>query len=347
VAVSGPADLPERFASVAELEDFLSQPPPDLIAELATVRGDILLLGVAGKIGPTLARMAKRAAPDKRVVGVARFSDPGVRDGFERAGVETIACDLADRAAVAALPRLDNVIYMAAMKFGASGNPALTWAMNVHVPAIVAETFHASRIVAFSTGCVYPFVPVTGGGASEETPALPPPGDYANSCVGRERMFEYFSGRLGTAGRMLRLNYAIDMRYGVLHDIATKVRDGVPIDLGMGHVNVIWQGDANAVSLRTLARTTRPTSPLNVTGPETLEVRQLAKEFARRFGRPARFIGEEAPTGWINNAARMLREFGPPRVPIERMLDWTADWLARGMPSHGKPTRYEVRDGQY
>ena len=339
--------VPERFTSVAHLEEFLSQPTPELARDLASVAGDILVLGVAGKMGPTLARMAKRAAADRRVVGVARFSDMAVRTGLEQAGVETIACDLLDRSAVEALPKLPNVIYMAAMKFGASDNPALTWAMNVHVPAMVAEIFASSRIIAFSTGCVYPFVPVASGGATEDTPAGPPPGEYAWSCLGRERMLEHFSARLGTPGRLVRLNYAIDMRYGVLHDIAAKVLGGETLDLTMGHVNVIWQGDANAVALRCLAHTTAPTSPLNVTGPQTLSVRWLADEFARRFGRSAQLTGSEAPTGWLNNAARMVAEFGPPKVGIEPMLDWTADWLLRGLPSHGKPTHYEVRDGRF
>jgi nucleoside-diphosphate-sugar epimerase len=339
--------LPDRFASVAALEDFLSEPTPELAGDLARVDGDILILGVAGKMGPTLARMAKRAAPDKRIVGVARFSDAATRARLEQAGIDTMQCDLLDRHAVEALPRLDNVVYMAAMKFGASGDPALTWAMNVHVPAIVAETFAASRIVAFSTGCVYPFVPVDGGGATEEVPPVPPPGDYANSCAGRERMFQHFSARLGTAGRIVRLNYAIDMRYGVLHDIASKVRDGEPIDLAMGHVNVIWQGDANAVALRCLARTTRPTTPINVTGPETISVRWLAEELGRRLGRAPKLTGSEASAGWVSNAARMVAEFGPPRVPLARMMDWTADWLERGMASLGKPTHYEVRDGRF
>ena len=341
------AHLPDRFESVAALEDFMTEPTPELVADLAALNGDILILGVAGKMGPTLARLAKRAAPKKRIVGVARFSDPGVRRSLDQAGVETIPCDLLDRRAVEALPKLDNLVYMAAMKFGASGDPALTWAMNVHAPAIVAETFAASRIVAFSTGCVYPFVPVDSGGATEETPPVPPPGDYANSCAGRERMFQHFSARLGTAGRIVRLNYAIDMRYGVLHDIATKVRDGQPIDLAMGHVNVIWQGDANAVALRCLARTTPPTTPINVTGPETLSVRWLAEEFGRRFGCVPKLTGSEAPPvgsatprAWWPSSAR-------PRVPLARTIDWTADWLARGGASLGKPTHYEVRDGRF
>jgi nucleoside-diphosphate-sugar epimerase len=339
--------LPAHFGTVGELEEFMTAPTPQLAADLANVPGDILILGVAGKMGPTLARLAKRAAPNKRVVGVARFSDPVVRSNLEKSGIETVACDLLERDAVAALPRLDNIIYMAAMKFGASGNRALTWAMNTHVPAIVAETFTAARIVAFSTGCVYPFVAVDGGGADETTPAIPPPGDYANSCVGRERMFEYFSARHGTPGRLIRLNYAIDMRYGVLHDIAAKVRDGSTIDLTMGHVNVIWQGDANDVVLRCLARTTKPTTPLNVTGASTLSVRWLAEQFGQRLGRQPEFIAREANTGWINNAGRMISEFGPVRVSIEHMIDWTADWIGRGMGSLGRPTHYEIRDGQY
>ncbi len=344
--MSAPA-LPDRFEDVAALEHFMTEPTAELVADLSALPGDIIVLGVAGKMGPTLARLAKRAAPHKRIVGVARFSDASVRAALERAAVETIACDLLDRRAVEALPKLANVVYMAAMKFGASDNPALTWAMNVHAPTIVAEAFPASRIVAFSTGCVYPFVPIAEGGATEATPAIPPPGDYAASCVGRERMFEHFSIRLGTPGRIVRLNYAIDMRYGVLHDIATKVRDGQPIDLAMGHVNVIWQGDANAVALRCLGRTTTPTTPINVTGSQIISVRWLAEEFGRRLGRAPKLTGAEAPLGWLSNPARMVAEFGQPRVPLDRMIGWTADWLSRGMASLGKPTHYEVRDGRF
>jgi nucleoside-diphosphate-sugar epimerase len=339
--------LPKRFESVEALEDFMTEPTPALVEDLARAPGDILILGVAGKMGPTLARMAKRAAPGRSVVGVARFSNAAARRALDRHGVETLACDLLDRAAVAALPRAPNVVFMAGMKFGATGNEPLTWAMNVHVPALVAETFAASRIVAFSTGCVYPFVPVESGGATEETPAVPPPGDYATSCLGRERMFSYFSALHGTPGRLFRLNYAIDMRYGVLHDVARKVRDGEEIDVAMGHVNVIWQGDANAAALRSLAHVTTPTSPLNVTGPETIGVRRLAEEFGRLMGRTPRIVGTEAGTGWLSNASRMVRELGEPRVPLPSMIEWTADWVAHDRESLGKPTHYEVRDGRY
>ncbi len=339
--------LPKGFDTVEALEDFMTQPSPELVADLARAPGDILVLGVAGKMGPTLARMAKRAAPERRVIGVARFSDARAREALERAGIEAVPCDLLDREAVQALPRCPNVVFMAGMKFGSTGQQALTWAMNVHVPALVAETFRDSRIVAFSTGCVYPFVPVDSGGPTEEVEAVPPPGDYAYSCLGRERMFQHFSDRHGTPGRLIRLNYAIDMRYGVLHDVALKVLNGEPIDLSMGHANVIWQGDANAAALRCLAHATAPTSPLNVTGPETISIRWLAQAFGRRFGREPVLTGTENTIGWLNNAGRMYAELGYPRVPLMTMIEWTADWLQRAMPTLNKPTHYEVRDGRY
>ena len=339
--------LPDRFESIEALEDFMTCPSDALVADLAKTPGDVMVLGVGGKMGPTLARMAKRAAPGKKVIGVARFSEKGLREELARSGVDTIAADLLDRTALETLPKAANIVFMAGRKFGAAGNVPLTWAMNVHVPAMVAEVFRASRIVAFSTGCVYPFVPVESGGATEDVPPIPPPGDYATSCVGRERMFEYFSAQHSTPGRLFRLNYAIDMRYGVLHDIGRKVRDGETIDLTMGHANVIWQGDANSVALRCLAHATTPTSPINVTGPETFEVARVATEYGKLLGKTPKFTGKPAPTGWINNAARMVKEFGAPSVPLPKMIKWTADWLARDMTTFDKPTHYEVRDGQY
>jgi len=335
------------FENVEALEDFMTQPTPELAADLARTEGDILVLGVGGKMGPTLARMAKRAAPARRVIGVARFTEKGLRARLEGWGVECIACDLLDRAALERLPRAPNVVFMAGHKFGAAGNAAFTWAMNVGVPYMVAEAFRDSRIVVFSTACVYPFADVTGKGASESAPTLPPPGDYATSCVGREKAFEYGSLKYGTRARLVRLEYAIDMRYGVLHDVASKVHAGKPVDVTMGHVNVIWQGEANEQALRLLAHCTAPATPLNVSGAEVVRVRSLAAEFGKRFGKVPVVTGTEAPTAWLvdTHAARQL--LGKLRVPLSRMLDWQADWIARGGASLGKPTHFETRDGKY
>ena len=339
--------LPERFADVAALEDFMTAPGAELAADLARADGDIMVLGVGGKMGPTLARMAKRGAPGRRVLGVARFSERGLRERLESWGVECIACDLLERAALERLPKAKNVVFMAGHKFGASGHADFTWAMNVAVPFMVAETFRESRIVAFSTACVYPYVDVGGGGAKEELPAAPPPGDYANSCVGRERMFEYGSRKYGTPGRLMRLSYAIDMRYGVLHDVAASVLAGRPVDLTMGYVNVIWQGDANAQALRLLARCTAPTSPINVTGPERTSVRWLAEQLGARLGKTPILAGREAPTAWLMDTGEAQRLLGAPRVALPKMIDWVADWVARGMPSLGKETHFSTRDGQF
>jgi nucleoside-diphosphate-sugar epimerase len=342
-----PPALPQRFADVEALEDFMTAPSAALEADLARVPGDLMVLGVGGKMGPTLARLAKRADPKRRVIGVARFSEKGLRAKLEAAGVECIACDLLDRAALERLPRAPNLVYMAGYKFGALGNPELTWAMNAGVPMWVAETFRASRIVAFSTICVYPYAATSGNGATEATPAQPPAGDYAWSCVGREQMFVFGSRRWGTPGRLVRLSYAIDMRYGVLHDIAASVAAGRALELTMGYVNVIWQGDANEQALRLLAHCTTPASPLNVTGPHKSSVRWLAHEFGKRLGRTVRLSGREADSAWIVDTSAAQQLLGAPRVPLESMLDWTADWVARGGPSLGKETHFDVRDGKY
>ncbi|MFA7437636.1 NAD-dependent epimerase/dehydratase family protein [Castellaniella sp.] len=340
-------DLPDRFATEAALDAYLSTPSRALVHDLDTTDGDLMILGAGGKMGPTLARLARNAlAPGRKVIAVARFSDPALQDDLARHGIDTIVCDLLDREALARLPQTPNIVFMAGHKFGAQQESALTWAMNSYVPALVGETFHQSRIVAFSTACVYPFVPVNGQGATEDSP-LSPPGEYANSCVGRERLLAYFSRRHQSPGRLFRLSYAIDLRYGVLADVAMKVWAGQPVDVTMGHVNVIWQGDANAQALRCLAKVTTPTSPLNVSGPETLSIRYLAEEFARRFDKPAHLTGAEAPTAWLVNTGEAEKLFGYPRIPVSRLLDWTTDWIRREQRLYGKPTKFESRDGQY
>jgi nucleoside-diphosphate-sugar epimerase len=338
--------LPETISDIAALDELLCRPSQALIDDLGTVDGDIMILGVAGKMGPTLAGLAKAALPDRRVIGVARFSDPATRAWLQARGIETINCDLLDESAVKALPKSANVVFMAGRKFGAEGDLSLTWAMNAHVPALVAQAFRNSRIVAFSTGCVYPFVPVDGKGA-DETLAPDPPGEYAQSCVGRERMFEYFSRQFATPGRLVRLNYAIDMRYGVLHDIATRILQNEQIDVSLGHVNFIWQGDASAQALRCLAHCDTPTSPINVSGREILSVRDLAARLGARLGREPVITGREEPTAWLTDTSQATKLFGLPIVDTEHLITWTADWVARSMPSLGKPTKYEVRDGRY
>jgi nucleoside-diphosphate-sugar epimerase len=338
--------LPDTIADIAALDDLLCRPSQPMIDDLAKVEGDVMILGVAGKMGPTLAGLAKAALPDRRIIGVARFSDPSVKDWLQARGIETINCDLLDEAALRALPQVPNIVFMAGRKFGAEGDLSLTWAMNAHVPALVAQAFSRARIVAFSTGCVYPFVKVDGKGADESV-APNPPGEYAQSCVGRERMFEYFSKQYSTPGRLFRLNYAIDMRYGVLHDIASNILQGTPIDVSLGHVNFIWQGDAAAQALRCLAHCDTPTSPINVSGHEILRVRDLAAKLGALLKREPVIVGSEQPTAWLTDTSQATKLFGLPIVDTERLIAWTADWVARSMPSLGKPTKYEVRDGRY
>ncbi len=336
--------------SEVELEERLSRPSPADVAFLRELEGDLLILGVAGKMGPSLARRARRAAEQagvrKRIVGVARFSNPRVRQELEAAGVETITADLLDDEQLRALPDFPNVIYMAARKFGTTGNEYLTWALNTYLPGRVADRFRRSRIVAFSSGNVYPLVPVLHGGPTEAT-APEPVGEYAQSVLGRERMFEYFSARYGTPVALLRLNYAIDLRYGVLADIARKVYERRPVNLAMGMVNVIWQGDANSVALRALGLCQSPPAVLNVTGPETVSVRSLARKFGERFGVEPVFEGTEAPTALLSDASRCHLLFGYPEVTLEQMIEWVSEWIRSGGVLWDKPTHFEVRDGKF
>jgi nucleoside-diphosphate-sugar epimerase len=337
-------------SSEAALNELLSRPTDALVATLRQHPGDILVLGAGGKMGPSLARMARRAldaaASPARVIAVARFGDPVVRAGLEAAGVDTIRADLADPTQVAALPDAPNLIFMAGQKFGTTGSPATTWGLNVVVPVRVADRYPAARIVVFSTGNVYPLVPVSSGGARETDP-VGPVGEYAMSCLGRERVFQHAAESQGPKVLLFRLNYAIDLRYGVLVDTALKVRSGQPIDLRMGHANVIWQGDANDRALRSLAHTASPATVLNVTGPETVSVRALAREFGRRFKREPVFTASEAPDALLSNASRATELFGPPTVSLDTMIDWTADWLLRGGGLLGKPTHFEEREGRF
>ena len=333
-----------------ELEERLSRPTDADAAAMAALDGDLLILGAGGKMGPSLARLARRAADlagvKKRVLAVARFSDGQLSAKLEADGIETIASDLLDPGQLAGLPDISNVIFMAARKFGTTGAEHLTWAMNTYLPALVAERYRASRIVAFSTGNVYPLRFASEGGATESTP-LAPESEYAQSALGRERMFEYGSRRWNTPVAILRLNYAIDLRYGVLIDIGTAVFERRPIDLRMGLVNIIWQGDANSMCLRSLAHCASPPLLLNLTGPETLSVRYIAEEFGRRFAVDPVFGTEPLPNALLSNAARAHQLFGYPAVTTGEMIDWTADWISRGGALLNKPTHFQTRDGKF
>lgn len=340
-----------RIRTVTELEEALSLPTAGVLETLRRVPGDVMVLGAGGKMGPTLARMVRRGfdtlgMPERRVFAVSRFSSPSVRDSLQRLGVTTIACDLMDRSAVNELPECPNVIAMAGQKFGTNESPELTWATNTVIPANIAERFSRSRIVAMSTGCVYPLVATSGPGSREGDP-LTPPGEYANSCVGRERVFEYFSKRYQTPLALVRLCYAIDLRYGVLLDLAQKVFRGDEIDLSMGATHVIWQGDANARIIQSLEHVAVPATPINVTGLERLSIQKLAERLGELLGRSPNLIGTEAPTAWLWDAQQSYDWFGPPLVSINQMLEWIADWIRDGGETLNRPTHFEVRDGKY
>lgn len=333
-----------------ELEERLSCPTNGVRETLRSVSGDVVILGVGGKMGPTLARMIRRACEEngdwRNVIGVARFSNERTRTQLENSGVQTIAADLLDADAVNALPDAPNVLYLAGQKFGTTDAPERTWAMNTVVPQWVAQKYWQSRIVVFSTGCVYANTPADSGGSVESDP-LEPLGEYANSCVGRERVFGWFAHKYDTPTLFFRLNYAIDLRYGVLLDIAQKVFGGMPVNVSTGWVNVIWQGDANAAAIQCLAHTQNPSIALNVTGRDTLSVRTLAQEFGKRFGREPRIEGTENPTALLSNAANYHALLEPPTVSVAEMLDWTADWILRGGATLNKPTHFDSPDGRY
>lgn len=334
----------------AELEERLSRPSERLIADLLRIDGDILMLGIGGKMGPSLAKLARRAIDKaglkKSITGVSRFSDPQKRSELEDAGIQTIAGDLLDESFLQQLPEAENVIFMAGQKFGTSGHQAYTWAMNTYLPGRVAERFRNSRTVVFSTGNVYPFTPVSGRGATEAIPAAPV-GEYAQSCLGRERIFHYFSEKYDTPQLFYRLNYALDLRYGVLNDIARKVWEQQEIDLRMGHVNVIWQGDANEYVIRSLLHCSTPPNILNVTGLETLSVRWLAERFGDLMQRSPRFTGEPQTTALLSDARKMEDLFGPPSVDIHQMIEWTVAWIQHDGKEINKPTHFQARDGVF
>jgi nucleoside-diphosphate-sugar epimerase len=344
------ASLPHVIEDEAHLEALLARPSAADVAFARTLSDDVLVLGAGGKMGPSLARRVRRACDTagvpRRVLAVSRFSEPGVAAALEKDGIEAVTCDLLDPDQVARLPRAGIILYMAGRKFGSSDRPDLTWAHNTIVPVYVARRFAGARIVVFSTGNVCPMVPPSSAGATEAD-APDPVGEYAQSCLGRERVFEHFSREQGTACVLFRLFYAMDLRYGTLVDIARHVRDGEPVDFGVGRVNAIWQGDANSYAFRALGLCASPPLPLVVTGPEVVSVREAAERFAARFGRAARLQGEEGGRALLGNPALCVSRLGPPEVSLDRLVEWTADWVERGGRSLGKPTKFERVDGRF
>ena len=343
-------EYPEKIPSTEKLEDLLSRPGEETVKLFSELDGDLMFLGIGGKIGPTLAKMAKRACGlagvNKRIYGVSLFSSEKQHEQIKEMGIETIQGDLLDPAFISSLPKVKNIFFLAGMKFGSEENISLTWAVNSFMPALVADHFRASRIVAFSTGCVYPLVSVEKGGSLESDPPLPV-GEYAQSCLGRERMFEYGSKKHHTEVCLIRLNYAVELRYGVLVDIAAKVKNKEPIDLSMGYFNVIWQGDVNDMVLRSLGICKSPAKILNITGEETLSVREVAFQFGKLFNVRPEFFNEEAKTALLNNSEQAFRLFGHPKISTSQIIKWIASWMKEDRELLGKPTHYEVRNGKY
>ncbi len=340
----------KKIQDVSELEDMLSSPTEEVVEQFSKLKGDILFLGVGGKIGPSLARMAKRACEQagirKRIIGVSRFSSIVSKDLLEKYDIETISGDLLDRNFLKDLPQVENVFFLAGMKFGSTENQPLTWVMNVYLPALVAEKYHDSKIVAYSTGNIYPYVSVKSGGCTEQD-APEPVGEYGQSTLGRERMFEYGSNKYGTQVAILRLSYAVEMRYGVIVDIARKVIKGQPIDLRNGHVNLIWQGDNNAMTLRSLDYCESPAKILNITGSEIISIRKIAEQFGTLFDKELKFENQESGKSLLADASLSHRIFGYPKVSIEEMVHWIADWIKNNQPLLDKPTHFETTDGKY
>lgn len=340
----------QRITNEEQLEDLLSTPYPEDIEAARELGGDVLILGAGGKMGPTLTarilRAMRAAGVKSKTYAASRFSEASQKERLQSLGVHAISADLVDEPVLDSLPDCPNVIYMAGMKFGTTGQEDLTWVMNAYLPGRIADRFRNSRIVAFSTGNVYPFVPI-GSGGSRETDRVGPVGEYAQSCLGRERVLSYFSRQNETPMCILRLNYAVEPRYGVLLDIATSVYAGEALSVETGYVNVIWQGDASSICFRSFGLCRTPAAILNVTGPEILSVKALAEEFARRFGRPAILHGVERDTALLSNADRCRERFGPPRVTVNEVIDLTAHWVELGGLTLGKPTKFEVRDGKF
>jgi nucleoside-diphosphate-sugar epimerase len=328
------------------LEDILSEPTEATKTIVAGLSGDIVVLGAGGKMGPTLAMMLNKASPCKRIYAVSRFSDKAARSRIEQAQIETIEADLLDESNYYKLPIEENVFFLAGMKFGSTGNQPLTWALNSFVPALVARHYKDSRIVAYSTGNVYPLVDVAGSGATEET-TPEPIGEYAQSCLGRERMFEYFSNLYNTPVTLIRLNYANEPRYGIIVDLTSKILNDEPIDLTMGAVNLIWQRDANDYIIRSITLAKSPPTVLNVTGPDTIPIRRLAEQIGKTLGRKPKFVSQEAESALLSNASYCLNTFGPPHTTLEQMVSMIAKWVTAGKKTLNKPTKYEIRDGKF